>query len=251
MPIAELNPEDKTQYSGVSILGVDDSGPPGLSNFPSTFNRDAFFIWEKLLENPEYVKVKNNTKSASKMWFEIVQLYLKHCGMEGVFPFHSSTQQSRNDFLISHLKRARQFLADYIEESRFFDLISLRQVKRSYTITRTSFIVKCTAMLNPIEDPTFRHWLKKLPYPRMLPTTDTGRTYEHTLTRIHGVTVSLNTARHAAMELTYTIVCPTSPVYPSSARLPTNAQMAQFSEQVLWLPLVRTRRIKGAGTRLF
>lgn len=251
MPIAELNPEDKTQYSGVSILGVDDSGPPSLSSFPNTFNRDAFFIWEKLLLDPEYKKVKDNTKSASKMWFEIVQLYLRHCSLEGVFPFHLSTQQSKNDFLISHLKQARHHLADYVEESRFFDFISLRQVRRSYTVTKTSFIVKCTAVLNPIDDPTFRHWLKKLPYPRMLPTTDTSRTYEHTLSRIQGVTVSLNTFRPAAMEFSYVINCSTSPVYPSASRLPTNAQMAQFSEQVLWLPIVRTRRIKGAGIRLF
>lgn len=253
MPVSVLNPSDKEGFAGVSILGVDDTQPPSLSNFPRTFNPGAFNQWKVVLESKDYLNVKGNTKSASKLWYTAIGLYLKACNRVGAFPFHTTNQQSRNDTVISHLRAIRLVMADYFEEAGFFKKVQMRLVNRRYHIEEGKFVIETEAMLYPFEDPTFRQWLQHLFLPRMLPRQEEPRTYERRLDYLGapGVTAWCKTGRKLVMSLGYTIVCPTTPVYPISNKIPSNEQMADFIENTIWLPLIRSRKIKDAGLRLF
>jgi antitoxin component of RelBE/YafQ-DinJ toxin-antitoxin module len=250
MPVPVLNVENDS-FAGISLLGVDDSKDPSLSTFPPTFSRDAFNVWVAVLESPEYLNVKEQTTSTTKRWYEAVRLYLRRCEREGEFPFRLSTQQSRNDMVMAYLKRARLTLVKYFEDAGFFEKVKIRRLQRTYLLNDDNLTIVVEAILQPFQDPTFNQWLRKMPLPRMLPSPGHPRVFERHLVNMPGIVVYCDTTREMVTKLGYRLTCPTKPVYPSSHKIPTNEQMSQFIESLLWIPIVRIKRIKGAGIRLF
>lgn len=227
----------------LAILGVDcGNGPPSTKNFPRSFNQRALFVWEKVLQE----KIQGDCASR---WETAVRLYLNACKNLGLFPYHTSMQQHRNDQLASFLIDQRRHISKFFNDSGFFDKFQVQRVERSYTVTPTAFLLQATAFLLPTDDPTWRQWLTLVPLPRFTRDSSRGNTYEKELTP--GTQVSVKVRNETTASVTYTITSHTLPEWPSRDVVPTADQMRDFVEQTFWMPAVRSHRILNIRNKFF
>jgi hypothetical protein len=227
----------------LAVLGIDcDNGKPSVANFPRSFNQAARFVWEKVLS-------KNLQGDCPTQWTVAVRQYLNDCRALGVFPYHTSMQQHRNDQLAMFLIDQRRKLSKFFNDSGFFEKFQVQRVERSYQVTPRVFVLSATAYLLPNDDPTWRQWLTLVPLPRFLRDSSRGNTYEKELTP--STQVSVHMRNETTASVTYTITSHTLPEWPARDKVPTPEQMREFVEQTFWMPAVRSHRIKNTRNKFF
>lgn len=238
----------KNRQQELSVIGVDTSGFPSFTNFPRTFSREGFSLWKAMLEDEWYTGMKKPASQSVEIWHKVVQRYLKLCATNGIFPFARSTQQANNDVINQFLRTSRKRLADFFRESEMFTRLKIQSVVREYEFNPSSFTVRMTANLKPLQDPTFAKWLQMHPFPLFKRGDDPGL-YEK---KIHAnVHLWLKVANTRQPKMGYYIFCHTPFAISEYAKLPTLNRLRTEAESTLWIPAIRAVPFEGSGPRLF
>lgn len=239
----------KRSYSAeLTLLGVDTTVLPTISSYPRTFSREGFSLWKVLIEEENYGERKIRTSGYEEVWYLLIKRYLKLCTTNGIFPFARSTQQANNETITDFLAVSRQRIKLLFTQSDFLSKVKIRSVTREYEFHASSFQVTATAVLKPIEDPTFPKWVQSRPFPMFLRGTTPG-TYEK---KVHAnVHVTAHLANLKQPKISFTIFCHTPIALVEQTKLPSFNQMKQLAESTLWTPLVRSNPFPGAGSKLF
>lgn len=178
----------------------------------------------------------------------LIKRYLKLCTVNGIFPFARSTQQSNNETITNFLAASRQRIKLLLTQSDLLSKVKIRSVVREYEFHASSFKVTSTAILKPIEDPTFISWIQSRPFPLFIRGTDPG-VYEKKIHANVYLTASLVNLKQPKLSLS--IFCHTPIALVEQTKLPSLNQMKQLAESTLWTPLVRSNPFPGAGHKLF
>lgn len=239
----------KRSYSAeLNLLGVDTTILPSITCYPRTFSREGFSLWKALIEEGEYASKKIRTFNYEEVWYSLIKRFLKLCTTNGIFPFARSTQQANNETITNFLATSRQRIKLLFTQSDFLSRVKIRSVVRDYEFHASSFQVTSTAILKPIEDPTFVKWVQSRPFPMFLHGASPGL-YEK---KVHAnVFLHAHLANLKQPKLSLTIFCHTPIALVEQTKLPSLNQMRQLAESTLWTPLVRSNPFPGAGSKLF
>jgi hypothetical protein len=234
----------------LSVIGVKTTGMPSLTTFPKNFSNDGFKIWKGLFDsdNTWYADLRRKLTDSSEVWFAVVQHYLKLCSKNGIYPFRLANQQTQNEVVSSFVMSSRRKLVAFVDKHEMFTKVRIQSVERKFTFRDTSFSIESTALLKPIEDPTFGDWLKSFPGPHFKRADHPGR-----LEKVVQSNVDLffDLANPRQPKMTIKIFCHTPLSVPDYSKLPSKAKLTQLAEKSIWLPAVRNARFKNSGTRLF
>lgn len=248
-----MNTTGHSDHVELSLLGVDGSREPSITNYPSKFSERGRSIWKELLESPQYKRALSSFKSRDDQWTWCIRSYLKLCPRSGVFPFATATQQSNNDTVVRFLTLARRRAINYLDRIGMFRKVQIVSVDRVYQVSGSSFGVTATANLAAILDPTFPRWLQSAPPGPLFRTSGDSRMFVHDLfnnidSRV-SFTFDLQYNYHP--KLVMTVNCQTPLAFLNARRPPTESEMKAYAENTIWLPIVRAHRFKGVWNRLF
>lgn len=229
----------------MALLGVDKiSGDPSPTSFPGSFNQiDGPRVWKSVLSSKEYKAVKTDK------WDTAIRLYLHECEVAGVFPFARSTQQGNSDTAVRFLIGARRRLQWYFKQIDMFGKIAPLYLRRQYHFSEDTFGVSTEVQLLPIEDPTFRQWLRIAPYPGFRP--GSRATFLTRLVQKNGeseIRLEFDLQRKLKPMFWIHITCNTPLTFPTVGPLPSKDEMLKYAEDTIWLPLVRSHRYPGNTT---
>ena len=242
-----------TDYVELSLLGADGEFDPSPETFPSKFNHAALGIWLELMKSKTYARMKPLFSSRDENWTWCIRTYLRMCTAAGVFPFSSPTEQSRNDAVINYLTTARRRAILYGDSINLFERVRVLKSVRDYVLTPTDTAIVTHALLYPIQDPTFGAWLtthapgpmfrygpKAQHYRRLIINNLDSRLY-----------LDFNLVNMYRPVLSMTVTCGSPIAYEKNKQPPTPEDLRRFTEQTIWMPLVRSHRFKNIGNRLF
>ncbi len=242
--------ERNSGASELAILGIDVAqGLPSLSNFPQGFNKQAFYIWEDILNSAEF-RYRSKGRTNYQVWRTMIHTYFRECQVLGEFPFRTAIQQHRNDIVASFMQRSRRRVTKFFNDSEFFTRATPRRARRSYRFTKSEFILEASLTLWSF-DPTFRQWLTTSPLPRFV---NTGSSPNHKFERelfSPAIKVWVDFRNNQEATVGYTITCGTVPAWPSMTKPPTSLQLEEFVERTFWVPAVRANRIEGINNKFF
>lgn len=243
-----INSAKRSYSAELNLLGVDTSLLPSMTSYPRTFSREGFSLWKALIEEENYSSRKIRTSSYEETWYTLIKRFLKLCTVNGIFPFARSTQQANNETITNFLAASRQRIKLLLSQSELLSKVKIRSVVRDYEFHSSSFQVTSTAILKPIEDPTFVNWIQSRPTPMFIRGLAPG-VYEK---KIHAnVHLKASLVNLKQPKLSLTIFCHTPIALVEQTKLPSLNQMRQLAESTLWTPLVRSNPFPGAGNKLF
>lgn len=245
-----LNASPVNRDTELSVIGVKTSGMPSLTTFPKNFSNDGFKVWKGIFDsdNTWYATTRKTLTDSSEVWFAVVQHYLKLCSKNGIYPFRKANQQTQNEVVSSFVSSSRRKLVAFVDKHEIFHKVRIQSVTREFTFRDTSFTIESTALLKPIEDPTFADWLKSFPGPHFKRADRPGR-FERVVQS--NVEIYFDLANPRQPKMTIRIFCHTPLAVPEYSKLPSKAKLVSIAEKNIWLPAVRNSRFKNAGSRLF
>ena len=242
-------------YVELSLLNTDGSKPPSVDLFPGKFNPSGLKVWEELMASEEYGKAKRHFRNLDEDWSWCIRAYLKLCGLAGIFPFASATEQSNNDFVVQYLINARRRAIKFIDDIELFKKVRVFSTSREYRILSDGFVVITTAHLTPIKDPTFVKWLQThSPGPMFRPTGKAPMSFVRELfdNVDSRVVFHINLVNMVRPQLKMLVSCGTPLAYNHVRNgAPSRSDLEKFAEETIWLPLVRSHRFSGIFNRLF
>lgn len=228
----------------LALLGADLSVNPTPSRMPAQFNHAASRVWRAALDLKEVkAVVADSGVSHADKWEAAIRAYLRLCAKSEVYPF--TGKDDFQEMASRFLTNARKTLAQYIQEAGVLKQLTIRSVDRKVSFTAQNFSIHVVARLRPIEDPTLHKWATTQPLPGF---------------KAHGKAL-FKKSIHAHVELefdnsptsptlSYTVLC-VSPLRLIDPKLTSRAKLESYVTNKLWLPILRSNRIKDAGTRLF
>ena len=233
-----------TSQTHLSLLGADTTVNPTASRMPSHFNHAAARLWKQAVGSKELqAVVDDKEKTIGDRWETAVKVYLKLCAKAEVFPF--TGKDDFQEMATRFLTNARKTLASYVQESGILKQLTIKSVDREVSFTPQNFSIRVVAKLKPIEDPTLHKWATTQPLPGF-------RAHAKNLFKksVHAhVDVEFDNSP-TNPTLSYTIIC-VSPLRLIDPKLTSRAKLESYVTSKLWLPILRSNRIKDAGSRLF
>ncbi len=238
------------QRTSMSILGMPMNPPPSSSFYPERFNPFAKKVWDAMFADESFSLALAEEQDHVDQWYLCIQVFLKRCSQQGVFAFSSANINLNNDLVVGFLTRSRLKLAVFYKRSRFFRNGMIGRITRNYKYTDGSLLLTVSSYLLPATiDPTFEKYLLTPPFPRFKRETGVNGLYTKHLAP--NVDLFVRFYNRQRVEVGYKIFCHQAPFSGNVARVPNRREQTQFTEQQIWLPIVRRYPIADVRNRPF
>lgn len=236
---------DNTRKPFLTSLGVSpiqQARPPTADAFPPAFNPNNKLVWNELIEN--FIP----SGDVNRDWGTLIREYIDTCSDRDLYPFQN-IHQSKNDQIYHYLKDRRHEVVRFINKSKLFDEIAIRDSKRKVAMTDSGFVLEVYAICR-LKDPLFLKWLQRSPYPKFESIRKPDGRYMKPL--MDGLSMFVfNTGAEMSQRwhIGYVIECPMFPEIPGNP-LPSKSDLEKFVLRVLWEPILRSARPDGVMHRL-
>ncbi|QRE00264.1 hypothetical protein [Burkholderia phage BCSR5] len=229
----------------LSALGVPallQARSPTIEAFPERFNPNNRRLWNVLVTDHK------PTGTPGRDWGLVVRAYIDECTKRGLYPFQS-IHQSTNDQTYHFLKDRRREVVRFINKSKLFNEIKIRDSKRKVSMTDRGFVLEVYAIVQ-LKDPSFKNWLMQKPYPNF----DVVRKQDGRYMKPLGDGLSMFVYNDGAnltqrWHIGYIIECPFYPDIPG-VPLASKGELERFVLDTIWMPILKMHRPDGVIHRL-
>jgi hypothetical protein len=216
--------------------------PPNSESFPLSFNPNNFHVWEEILR--DFIPTGNVVND----WGKVIRLYIDTCYDRSIYPFQN-LHQSKNDQIYHYLKDRRREVVRFINKSKLFHEIAIRDSRRKVAMTDSGFTLEVFAICR-LKDPLFIKWLQKSPYPKFdIVRQPNGRYMKPLMDGLSMFVYNDGAQLSQRWHIGYVIECPMYPEIPGEP-VPSKGELERFILKVFWEPILRSMRPDGVLHRL-
>jgi hypothetical protein len=229
--------------SNLGVLAQDQARNPCASSFPHAFNPACQHVWDAVVTG------MLQGKDVAANWGHAITLFIEVCIAKDMYPF-SNLKQSANDSILTDLQDARLAVVKFMNLSKMLSFVNIKATSREVELTNTGFVLRVygKAILKQPNDPTFEKWLLQMPYPRF-DLKDHGRYVKHLSHTVAMVVFNEGASMSQRWHVGYEIICNQFPDIPGK-HTPTKEQIETFILDILWMPVLKSRRPIGWHHRL-
>lgn len=235
----------------LTLLGVPEnlvSLQPTATRFPTSFSNESSQIWSKMFSNEDSLAQIRSGISIGEQWKLAFRLFMNLCDENGVSPFSSQRNRVDNSSLISFLKTSRIRLVQFLNESHMLTVLRIVRGKqvRKYDVGHSKFEVNVSALVrSPFRTMSdLEKYLFGLKFVR-----SQNSSYKRRITP--NCVIYVNAQFINRLKVSYFIKGNQSLFMGTKFDLPTQRQVQSFADTIIFLPLIRSHRVRSIGNTLF
>lgn len=242
-----------TEYQvNYNILGLDSSRNPTRISFPQKLNRYGKEIWQHMFQDDTAFLESTKRLAPQDAWKLAIEKYMSRAKEEGISPFEASLVNKNNDLVTMDLTRKRRTLAAFINKHRFFDHFRLDAVETIFDFPVDGGLsISVEATLRPQTiDENVVDWIRSIDGPRFRRSMTWNAAYYRVLSE--GIELQFHLQNVLRGKFSYVLTSEYIPVATDmETRLLSRSDLAAFTNEHIWLPIVRANRLANVGNRPF
>lgn len=224
----------------LGIAELDQQRVPTSTSFPKSFNQGNQHIWDSALT---YIEPHMSVVDA---WHAAIHAYIDNCVAQERYPF-SNFKQTVNDLISEELTKGRRMVVKFLNRNGLLNHITILRTARKVCTHSKGFVLRVEAPIR-IRDEGLIPNLTHIPMPGFGPQRDGVfyRKLSSTVTMyIYNEGVRLSQRWHLAYEISVDN-------YPHiyTNHTPNKAEIQQFINDIIWMPILRGNRPRGGHHRL-